>query len=387
MKILHVNYYDVRGGAALAAYRLCQKQRELGIDAQMVVAEKFSDSPWVIPLPHGMVRKMHFLQHAEALWNRIAGKGGNFLPFSLNLFSVGAGDFIERIPCDVLHLHWINGQMLSIGELPRFSRPVVWTLHDNWAYCGAEHYHLQGDERFVRGYEGWHTEDLVWKRKKNLWKDFFPVIVGPSRWISREAEASQLFQKRRVEHIYNGIASEHFFPRLQAEARRYWGLSAEGPVIVTGAASLGDENKGGKLLRDTLAHFPDTTVLAVGKNVSGELHPKVLSAGSVSDPAILAMAYCAGDLFLSVARYDNLPNMLVESVACGTPVVAVDTGGVNEIVSAGNGITAPPDPQALAAAIGRILRKEITFSPSAAVFDITKAAGSYLELYRSIAGH
>ena len=384
MKILHINYYDIKGGAALAAYRLCKKQREMGLDARMVVAEKFSDDSWVIPLPGKIVKKLHFLQHAEALWNRIAGKNGNILPFSLNLLPVGSAKFINGLPRDILHLHWINGQMLSIGETAQLTGPVVWTLHDNWAYCGAEHYHQLEDLRYETGYRGLRTEDWIWRRKEKLWKNFFPVIVGPSKWICREAENSKLFFQRRVEHIFNGISTECFFPHSKSEARKHWGLPPDRPVIVIGAASLSDENKGGKLLKDTLALFPEVSVLAIGKNASKELHPRLFAAGNISDPEQLALAYSAGDLFLSVARYDNLPNMLIEAAACGTPVVAVNAGGAGEIVGTANGITAPPEPGALAEAVGKILNKESVFTPSAREFDIENTVANYLKLYRSI---
>ncbi|MBQ7208423.1 MAG: glycosyltransferase [Lentisphaeria bacterium] len=384
MKILHVNYHDIRGGAALAAFRLCRAQRERGLDARMLTVEKLSDAPWVGTVPAGAALRMKILQRGEHWLHRLCGDRRNFMPRSLNLFPCGTLKAIEALRPDIVHLHWVNGQMLSLGEIPRIPFPVVWTLHDTWAYCGSEHHHLAGDTRYAAGYGGFSPEAFVWKRKLKLWREFSPVIAGPSAWISREAKDSRLFRNCRVEHIFNGIDLKTFRPRPREEARRFWGIPDEARVIVIGAVSLRDPNKGGPLLTETLAAFPDATVLAVGGNVPAGLHGKIVAAGRIDDPEILALAYSAGDVFLSAALYDNLPNMVIEALACGTCAVAVDTGGVGEIVGPSDGIVTPSKSGSLIEALHVILEKRRHFFPSAARFDIAATAEKYEALYRSL---
>ena len=384
MKILHVNYHDLHGGAAIAAFRICRAQRALGMDARMLTVEKASREPWIETVPPSGAAKMRFFQRAEHLLNLAGADRKNFLPHSLNFFPAGTVDAILKLEPDIVHLHWINGNMLSLKEIAQIPLPVVWTLHDTWAYCGSEHYHLHEDDRFIRGYGGWSLEALVWQRKRKYWKKFRPVVVGPSAWIAGEARSSLLFGNCRVEHIFNGLDLDVFRKRPREEARRRWGIPPEAKVIVVGAVSLGNRNKGGELLKDSLAAFPEAVVLALGENVPADLHENVVRTGRIGDPETMTLAYSAGDVFLSVARYDNLPNMLVESVACGTPAVAVDAGGVREIVTPENGVVTPSKSDEITAALREVLYGEKQFTPSAANFDAMRSAAAYGELYRSI---
>lgn len=384
MKILHVNYHDLRGGAAIAAFRLCRAQRVLGMDSRMLTVEKSSREPWVETVPPSDAVKMRFFQRAEHLLNLAGADRKNFLPHSLNLFPTGTVQAILKLAPDIVHLHWVNGNMLSLREIAQIPLPVVWTLHDTWAYCGSEHYHLLGDDRFIRGYDDRSLEGFVWRRKRKYWKKFSPVVVGPSAWIAGEARSSLLLGNCRIEHIFNGVDFGEFGRRPRGEARRRWGIPPEAKVIVVGAVSLGGRNKGGELLKESLAAFPEAVVLALGGNVPADLHKNTVRAGRIGDAETMALAYSAGDVFLSVARYDNLPNMLVESVACGTPVVAVDAGGVREIVTPENGVVTPSKSDEITAALRGVLYGENRFVPSAAKFDAAKTAAAYGELYRSI---
>lgn len=384
MKILHVSYYDLRGGAAIAACRLCRAQRALGMDSRMLTVEKSSREPWVETVPPSDAVKMRFFQRAEHLLNLAGADGRNFLPRSLNLFPAGTVKAILKLNPDIVHLHWVNGNMLSIKEIEQIPLPVVWTLHDTWAYCGSEHYHLLGDDRFIRGYDDRSLEAFVWRRKRRYWQKFRPVIVGPSAWIAGEARNSLLFGQCRVEHIFNGLDLSEFRKRSRGEARRRWGIPPEAKVVVVGAVSLGNRNKGGELLKEVLAAFPEVVVLALGGNVPADLHKNTVRAGRIDDAETMALAYSAGDVFLSVARYDNLPNMLVEAVACGTPAVAVDAGGVREIVTPENGIVTSSKSDEITVALREVLYGRSRFAPSAAKFDAKQASAAYGELYRSI---
>ena len=384
MKILHVSYYDLKGGAGLAAYRLCKAQRQLGIDARMLVAEKYSDALWVIPVPEKKLKMMKFLQRAERFINVLFSDKKNFMPRSLNFFSLNVIQQIIDEKPDIVHLHWVNGQMLSCKEIAAIPFLTVWTFHDTWAYCGSEHHHLHNDKRFADGYSGLTLETIIWKIKQHLWKNLNTVIIGPSAWITAEVAESALFKNNNCRHIFNGIDLHDFSPILKPEAKKYWNIPAEKQVITIGAFSFNDKNKGGRLFRDTLAEFPDAVVLAIGGDVPEKLHKNLIATGKIDSPDILSKAYSAGDVFLSCALYDNLPNMLLEAVACGTPCVAVDTGGVREILCGKNGKTAPPDCKILAENIRYVLEHQENFSPSAALFDIKSSVQLYTEIYNKL---
>ena len=385
MKILHVSYYDIHGGAGIAAFRLCKEQREIGLDATMLVVEKFSDATWVKKISAEKVKKMKFLQKIEALLSKLFANKKNFMPHSFNLFSLKTLEEILQQEPDIVHLHWINGQMLSIREIAKLNMPVVWTLHDTWAYCGCEHHHLIDDKRFISGYKGWGIEAFIWKKKFFQWKNFNPVIVGPSSWITSEAHHSALFSRCRSEHIFNGIDFGQFKKISKNKARKYWHIPEDKKVIVAGAFSLDCKNKGGDLLWDVLANFLDAVIILIGKTSVKNLPKNIIQTGLITNQSVLSAAYSAGDVFLSTAYYDNLPNMLIESCCCGTPCVAIETGGVKDILSfAGNGIATSPEKDKLVDAIQFILDHSTDFSPSAEAFDIKFLTLKYKDLYNEI---
>ena len=384
MKILHVSYYDIKGGAGLAAYRLCKAQRQLGMDARMLVAEKYSNDPWIIPVPEKKLKMIKFLQRAECFINVLFSDKKNFMPHSFNFFSLNIIQQIIDAKPDIVHLHWINGQMLSCKEIAAIPFPTVWTLHDTWVYCGSEHHHLRNDKRFAEGYSGLTLETMVWKIKKHFWKNFNAVMIGPSAWITAEVSESALFKNSSCRHIFNGIDLHDFRPIPKPEAKKYWNIPEDKQVIAIGAFSFNDKNKGGQLLQDTLAKFPDAVVLTIGGDVPDKLHKNLIAAGKIDSPDILSKAYSAGDVFFSSAVYDNLPNMLLEAVACGTPCVAVDTGGVREILNGKNGKTVPPDHKKLAQNIRYVLEHKEEFLPSAEIFNIKNSALTYIEIYNEL---
>lgn len=154
---------------------------------------------------------------------------------------------------------------------------------------------------------------------------------------------------------------------------------------MAGAYSLADKNKGGDLLLDVLLNFSDAAILLLGKTSHNKLPKNIIQTGLINDTPVLSAAYSAGDVFLSTARYDNLPNMLIESCCCGTPCVAVDTGGVKEIIScANNGITTAPEKEKIVEAIQFVFDHSDDFSPSAELFDVNVSAKKYRDLYRNL---
>ncbi len=402
MKILHVNYHAKGGGAAIAAGRLHAELRTQGVDSEMLVVDTGGES---IPGVSGAGASIHrfcaVAQRVERLLLRLDGDSRTCLPRSLNLFRSGIVSQINAERPDLVHLHWIHGGMIGVGELAQISAPIVWTLHDAWAYCGGEHHHAAGDERFRTGYQTgrdfWNVWN--WKRKTRCWDSLSFQPVCPSRWLTGEAMASVLLAHRQPRCIPNGVDLTIFCPGNREEARKKLKLPASGRLILFGAASAADPNKGGREFLEALRHlavrqeFHDVFLLWLGKGAPPKEMPfPVLSPGFISDERELAECYRAADLFVLASKFDNLPNMLIEASACGTPLAAFDTGGISDIVRPGvNGILAKPFvAQDLAEAMAAILsapQDELRAgarSHAETHFDIRKGAEQYLELYRSI---
>ena len=400
MKILHVNYHAAGGGAAIAVRRLHCELLRRGVDSRVLVVDAAGAAVPAVREAGGRSRAFcRAAQHLERLLLRLDGDSRTCLPRSLNLFPTGLVSRIHAEKPDLVHLHWINGGMIGVGELPSIVPPVVWTLHDGWPFCGAEHHHAADDERFRSGYRDgrdfWNAWN--WKRKLRLWRDWSFRGVCPSEWLTREAAESVLLARSQPVCIPNGVDLELFSPGNRNEARRKLGLPEQGRFILFGAASASDPNKGGPEFLEALRRLaarPDTgdiSLLWLGKGAcpSGVPFP-VIGLGFVAEEPMLADCYRAADLFVLASKYDNLPNMLVEAAACGTPLAAFGVGGIPDIVVPGvNGFLAPPaDAAGLADAMSAALDappetlRRGARAHAEAHFDIRRCADRYLDFYR-----
>lgn len=311
---------------------------------------------------------------------------------------------------DVVHLHSVQGEMLSIGDIGRIRKPIVWTLHDMWAFCGAEHYSedLRWREGYQRGnrpaYEqGFDLNRFVWKRKSRNWRR--PMhIVCPSSWLADCVRSSALMHDWPVSVVPNTIDIERFQPIEQALARKLLGLPPDVPLLLFGALGGGlDPRKGFDLLLAALQNLRlspnlrNMQLVVFGQGQpehSPDLGFPIHYTGHLHDDLCLRVHYSAADLLVVPSRQDNLPNTGLEAHACGTPVVAFATGGLPDIVShRQTGYLAEPfDPKDLAAGISWVLsdpqRKEhlchAARDRARQLWNPSRVAGLYREIYGDV---
>jgi glycosyltransferase involved in cell wall biosynthesis len=345
MKILHLT--AVPSGGAWTAVRRIVDALNTYTDAKALILthREFGTIPEVGKPSFGFRLKWK-LQSLLSLFS----KTSNPIFHSPGLFGAGLVDSINSSDADIVHLHWINAQFLSIRDIARIRKKMIWTLHDSWVFCGAEHHPniLENDRRWQDGYScknfpvtsfGLDIDKWIWLWKKHCWKNLDVFFTAPSFWEAEHLEQSCLFRSRHCEVIPNCIDTEIFSPGDKLEARKKWNLPSDRKIILFGAVSLRDPNKGGKLLAEAVKTVckddPEVLLLCFGKGDVKYFTDKgidCLSVGSLQGDDTIASLYRCADVFVCPSIIENLPSTCVEALACGIPVTAFRTGGLQDIV-------------------------------------------------------
>jgi len=411
MKILFLNTNDISGGAAIAAYRLLKGLQQNSVQAQMLVQSKKSDDYSIIS--PGTKWQKAFTKVRPILDNIPVSlyKQRKKIIFSPAVLPENILKKIKEINPDIVHLHWIASGFIKIETLARIKKPIIWTLHDMWAFTGGCHYDEEcgkyinncGHCPLLNSNKQNDLSYKTWRRKKKSWKNLDLTVVTPSSWLGECAKKSSLFHKTRVEVIPNGIDLNRFKPIDKNTAKDILCLPKDKKLILFGAISAGsDKRKGFSLLKEALKKYSskenkDIELIIFGSSRrSGEekMDFKTHYLGQLNDEISLALLYSAADVMIVPSIQDNLPNTVVESLACGTPVVAFGIGGIPDMVKhKENGYLAKPfDTTDLVNGIEWVLEHQVRWKKLShnarkkAVddFDITKVARRFEELYKDI---
>lgn len=355
MNVVHVSTTDVQGGAARAAYRLHEGLDRYGVSSSMYVLNKSSDAPTVerfIPppdLPSRIGRRVRQWRIDRDAASYASSRPQGLEPFSDDRTQYAAQPADALPDCDVVNLHWI-ANFIDIGAfLDATSVPVVWTLHDQNAFTGGCHYDAgcrkhQAQCGACPQLGSSASSDLsahVWKRKRDAYtrsRDRLHVVT-PSEWLAASARQSSLFGDVPVSVIPYGLDTDVFAPHDGTGLREALGIRPDERAVLFVAASTQNRRKGFPLLLDALRGLdPSRTASTVHLISVGNHAPEVGDAvahhhlGKVTNNRLLALIYSAADLFVIPSLQDNLPNTVLESLACGTPIVGFDAGGIPDMV-------------------------------------------------------
>lgn len=349
MKILIVNFSDIEGGASRASYRLHQALKNAKIDSKMLVQNKKSDDYTVIEVSSSPLRKIYyqFLRSIERLWLFIIFQERN-IPLASALFS--SKDVVKTINIinpDIVHLHWINAGMLSIEDIEKIKAPIVWSLHDMWAFTGGCHYTEEctnyekecGSCKFLRKNKQNDLSKKIYNRKQKVFSNISRMtIVGLSKWMKECSKNSSLLKSKKHINLPNPIDTNIFKPFDKEKARELWGLPKEKKLILFGAmGATSNSRKGFKELSKALKKSTDKDIELV---IFGSSEPKESQnfkfkthyVGYIYDDISLVTLYNAVDVMIVPSLQENLSNAIMESLACGTPVVGFAIGGNSDMI-------------------------------------------------------
>ena len=416
--MVHLSTSDSAGGAARAAYRLHTGLRRAGVASSMLVEQRRTTDPHVTRFepPPGLIDRFRRHLRRSAV-ERDAARYPN-RPKSLDWFSddrTPYGRSLARaLPaCDVINLHWVAGFLDYEGFFPAAARlgvPLVWRLADMNAFTGGCHYDDHSG-KFTQQCGACHQlgsndpNDLshqVWLRKKKALSavaDDGLHLVGTSRWIAGEARRSSLMGRFPQTIIPNGLDVREFAPRDRKAARDFFDLPPDAKIVLFAADSTSTVRKGFACLAEALqgmTDVPGLLLVSVGRGedqLTGVPHRHL---GKIKDDRVLSLAYSAADVYVIASLQESFGQTVIESMACGTPVVGFASGGIVDTVRPGmTGELAPTkDVPALRGAVRQILADPAKRAEMGAncrriavgEYSLEVQAAAYRSLYEALVG-
>lgn len=352
MKVVIINTYERIGGAAVAAGRLVKALHRKNISVSMLVRDKQSVDNNVISVSTNAVIRITNL--FRFYWER-------FIIFLFNhlnrrsLFSVSianVGQNISQHPfvinADIIHLHWINQGFLSLQDIRKLielGKPIVWTMHDMWPCTGICH-HARDCERyqekcnscfFLQSKSRRDLSTYVFNKKDQVYKNANITFVGCSEWLMQRAKKSKLLQNKSIISIPNTLDTTIFYPQDKKKARLVLGLPLDKKLLLFGALNVTDERKGVYYLIEALKNIclENIELVVFGQikeEIKSVLPVSVHPMGYLDEENKIALLYNAVDLFVTSSLEENLPNTIMEAMACGTPCVGFNIGGIPEMI-------------------------------------------------------
>lgn len=425
MKVLIVNTYD-RGGAANSCIRLhlgLQEQSE--IDSKLLLYEKGGQ------VPKSFVYNK--ISNNDNFFQKLSRKSSNaikeILPYKFRIrqkktkkeqFLSSRSEKLEVFSfpnsniditksllyqeADIINLHWVANFLDFKSFFEKNTKPVVWTLHDMNPFLGGEHYNEKWQgmtkdgmpiSRIVSAEENKIVEENLEMKKIALQSIKNLEIVAPSKWLANEAKNSELFSPYNVHCIPYGLNKCIFKPRKKSFSRDFFGIPLNKTVILFVADSISNSRKGFEFLIKAFKELDrkDVFLCAVGRtNKEIEVIPNVMQLGMIKDERLMSLVYSSADVFVIPSLMDNLPNTVLESLLCGTPVIGFPVGGILDMIEPEiNGyLTKEINSRSLIEMIHRFIDNSHQFDrdeireKAVAKYDQSIQAKSYLKLFDKI---
>ncbi len=414
IRILHLSYCDRNTGAGIAAKRIhnciCDHNDSeiksfLRINTNGINKKDIKYTKKLISNFYNFIKK--FLE--RIIVKLIKYEDNKF--HSISVFPSLKHIEINNLDIDLVHIHWVQHETISIEEIGKIKFPIVWTLHDFWPFSATEHYQRDEiDNRYIEGYKiknifriSEYVDKLCFQRKKLNWGNNIKLIA-PSKWIKNCSKNSLLMKDKEIIIIPNPIDTKVFRPINKNRARKSLNLENNKKVILFGSIDGGkDPRKGADLLIEVLKFLNvnkgTIQIVIFGKknkyqDVFKNTFFEIKHLGRINSVNKLSTIYSAADIFIIPSRIESFGQTAAEAQSCGTPVAGFDIGGLKDIITHNkNGILIEPfNTKKMALAIENLLKKEekiLKFSKASREnalhnWDQKKVAKSHIKLYKNI---
>lgn len=347
MRIVHLNAFDQRGGAGITVSRLHRALLSEEVDSHLLVQFQAGASTAVAGPSKRWQKALALLADAiDPLPLRRYPQRTQAV-FSCNWVPSFTVSRVREMRPDLIHLHWIHAGMLPARALQRFDRPLIWTLHDMWPFTGGCHQaadctRYQADCGRCPVLSSSRPADLSHRQikvKGRAWSDVPIALVAPSEWLANKARQSALFRERTITVIPHGVDRSVYRPWDRDMARQLLGLP-DGPLVMFSATKgLRSPQKGVSLVERVMARVrlevPEATLVVMGSDRPADAmaDPSSHFLGYLHDDVTRALAFAAVDALLFPSEGESFGNVVLESLACGTPVVATSTGVSPDLLS------------------------------------------------------
>ncbi len=355
MRVLIINTTERQGGPAIAAYRLTEALKNNGIKAKMLVRRKNTEQVTTVLAEHTLINRLSMLGERLAMMMHTHLRRNSTYAIDLGRSGDDVTDLPEFKQADVIHLHWVNRGMLSLASIEKIiasGKPIVWTLHDMWPFTGICHYAHDCDHYTehchdcpqISSRKHCDVAYRTFERKKQLLQGEHMQFVACSHWLGIMASNSSLLSGRKIMCIPNAINVNKFKPRNKRMARETVGLPQHQRLVLFSSHTLADERKGFHYLREALKRLEqehpewkgNLGVVLIGKDIQSTQYSNipfdVYPLSYIADESTLVDIYNAVDLFAIPSLQDNLPNTIVEAMACGIPCIGFNVGGIPEMI-------------------------------------------------------